>query len=215
VRASQSVNDMVRRLCGQCIRVCVFAASVCVLLHLCVCCFGVYPQLQYSAFTPPPVPPSPHTHTLHTGLEWESLGELHRTSHGHLKITFPDDILVRTQYWDAVTMLGHGPIVRWPQLDSDGVYVYIYIYMYVCIHVYIYICMCICIYTCIYGHVPIVQWPQLDSDGVYVYIYIYIYVCIHVYIYICMCICIYTCIYCQGPIVQWPQLDSDGVYVYI
>merc|ERR1712166_477759 len=52
------------------------------------------------------------------GLEWESLGELHRTSHGHLKITFPDDILVRTQYWDAVTLLGQGPIVQWPQLVS-------------------------------------------------------------------------------------------------
>ena len=40
------------------------------------------------------------------GLEWEALGSLHRTSHGHLRITLPDDVLVRTQYWDAVTLLG-------------------------------------------------------------------------------------------------------------
>ena len=55
------------------------------------------------------------------GLEWESMGELHRTSHGHLRITFPDDILVRTQYWDAVTLLGQGPIVQWPQDGVDAV----------------------------------------------------------------------------------------------
>ena len=54
------------------------------------------------------------------GLEWESMGELHRTSHGHLRITFPDDILVRTQYWDAVTLLGQGPIVQWPQGDASA-----------------------------------------------------------------------------------------------
>ena len=54
------------------------------------------------------------------GLDWESMGELHRTSHGHLRITFPDDILVRTQYWDAVTLLGQGPIVQWPQGDGSA-----------------------------------------------------------------------------------------------
>ncbi|EKX40129.1 hypothetical protein GUITHDRAFT_113865 [Guillardia theta CCMP2712] len=48
------------------------------------------------------------------GLEWDALGELHRTTHGHLRITFPDDLLVRTQYWDAVTLLGDGPVVRYP-----------------------------------------------------------------------------------------------------
>ena len=37
----------------------------------------------------------------------------------HLKITFPDDILVRTQYWDAVTLLGEGPTVEWPKTGPD------------------------------------------------------------------------------------------------
>jgi len=136
VRMSQSVNDMVRRLCVRCIRVCVFLACVCV---CCICvrivaivaCICVLFRFISSTSNIVHLSPPPHTHThahtLRTGLEWESLGELHRTSHGHLKITFPDDILVRTQYWDAVTMLGHGPIVQWPQLDSDGVFVYIYI----------------------------------------------------------------------------------------
>jgi hypothetical protein len=41
-------------------------------------------------------------HLSDLGLEWDALGELHRTVHGHLRITFPDDVAVRTQYWDAV-----------------------------------------------------------------------------------------------------------------
>jgi hypothetical protein len=47
-------------------------------------------------------------------LAWESLGELHKTAHGHLRITFPDDVVARTQYWDAVNLLGGVPIVDHP-----------------------------------------------------------------------------------------------------
>ena len=47
-------------------------------------------------------------------LAWEELGDLRVTTHGHLKITFPDDVVVRTQYWDAVNLLGGVPIVDHP-----------------------------------------------------------------------------------------------------
>lgn len=49
-------------------------------------------------------------------IPWESLGELHTTAYGHLKITFPDDVVARTQYWDAVNLLGGVPIVEHPPL---------------------------------------------------------------------------------------------------
>lgn len=47
-------------------------------------------------------------------LAWEELGDLRVTTHGHLKITFPDDVVARTQYWDAVNLLGGVPIVDHP-----------------------------------------------------------------------------------------------------
>ena len=52
-------------------------------------------------------------------LGWDSLGDLRRTSYGHLQITFPDDIMERTQYWDAVKILGGLPIIDHSKTDLD------------------------------------------------------------------------------------------------